>query len=80
MIIQGSHRVRVDLAHVKTVIAAMGDAAADLATRPYRLPREAQPDPRKGSSFSTCRRNSVLDPIRPRYPTRRQIGLWIINA
>jgi hypothetical protein len=31
VLVQGSDRVRVDLSHVKTVIAAMGDAAADLA-------------------------------------------------
>ena len=30
-LVQGSERVRVDLAHVKAVIAAMGDAAAHLA-------------------------------------------------
>ena len=31
VLVQGSDRVRVDLSHVKTVIAVMGDAAADLA-------------------------------------------------
>lgn len=31
VLVQGSERVMVDLANVKTVIAAMGDAAADLA-------------------------------------------------
>jgi len=52
VLVQGSDRVRVDLAHVKAVhsaalrdgmIAAMGDAAADLAPRPYELPRKARP-------------------------------------
>ena len=31
VIVQGSDRAKVGLAHVKSVIAAMGDAAADLA-------------------------------------------------
>ena len=31
VIVQGSDWIRVELASVKTVIAAMGDAAADLA-------------------------------------------------
>ena len=31
VLVQGSDRVTVDLAYVKAVIAAMGDAAADLA-------------------------------------------------
>ena len=31
VIVQSSDRVRLDLAHVKVVIAAMGDAAVDLA-------------------------------------------------
>jgi len=31
VLVQGSDRVTVDLAHVKAAIAAMGDAAADLA-------------------------------------------------
>jgi len=31
VLVQGSDRVIVELAHVKTVIAAMGDAAEDLA-------------------------------------------------
>ena len=31
VIVQGSDRVRVELADVKTVVAAMADAAADLA-------------------------------------------------
>ncbi len=33
VLVQGSARVIVELAHVKTVIAAMGDAAADLVGR-----------------------------------------------
>jgi len=31
VLVQGSDRARVELAHVKTVSAAMGDAAANLA-------------------------------------------------
>jgi len=34
VVVQGSDRVRVELADVKTAIAGMGDAAADLAALP----------------------------------------------
>jgi hypothetical protein len=31
VLVQGEHRVRVELAHAKVVVAALADAAADLA-------------------------------------------------